>query len=456
MARSRRALTLVSALAVVFVARAAGQPVPPTPASLPDPAAVLLPPVESAPPAVRVTPVRSDSALPVADSVRDDPPPFRDPPRQREPAARIRWDDGPTTRVRAVDYEESQRTSTTAAPDAGRRDADPYEYLTGGRREHFRSSRKDDDLPRLQDPADERDLGERLGDRIDTLLGRGKSREDGRRHFESDREFANFVSPVSNPFFAEDPRSLTELRPVVIYQRIPDAQPTFRGGSTAFFGGQARLAFTPRVSVVVNKVGFSQFNPGSAAAVRGGNGLSEFWLGPKVVVYRDPQFQSLISVGTTFQIPLGAEGPFQNTGRLSVVPYVSAGQKLMSTAWGTFQGQASGGYSFGTTRDRSDFFFASAHLDFDIMNQHRFYPLAELNWFGYTTNGQARALGVEGRDLANIGAAAKGANLVTWALGGRVRSKNTFWEVGAAFEGPLVGPRDLFRYRFTIDLIWRY
>ena len=56
--------------------------------------------------------------------------------------------------------------------------------------------------------------------------------------------------------------------------------------------------------------------------------------------------------------------------------------------------------------------------------------------------------GVEGRDLANIGAASKGANLVTWALGGRVRSKNSFWEFGAAFEGPLVGPRDLLQYRF--------
>ena len=107
-------------------------------------------------------------------------------------------------------------------------------------------------------------------------------------------------------------------------------------------------------------------------------------------------------------------------------------------------------------RDRSDFFYTSAHLDFDIANGHRFYPVAELNWFSYTTNGQARPISTEGRDFANVGAAAKGNNLVTWTLGMRWRSLNGRWEIGGGYEGYMFGQRGLFDGRFMLDFIWRF
>ncbi len=428
MARPRLALRLATVLVAVAGVRAAAQPVPPpNPASLPDPAAILLPPVANAEPAPRTR-----SALP-----------------EREPAATMRLDADDAVPVRTADYDRARITSTSYSDaDSARRKAadDPFGYLTDGMSRR-RSAAIDDD----------RGLGEKLGERIDELLGRGKKAVDGGgRRFESDRAFANFISPLSNPFYFEDPRSLTEVRAIGLFQGIPKDQGAFRGGNAMFFGGQARLALSERWSVVVNKVGVSLFNPGDGSTLPDKVGLSELWVGPKFVIVRDPEFKTLLSAGATFQIPLGAGGVYQDTGRLSVVPYVTAAQKLMGTAWGTFNGMAAGGYSFSTNRDRSDFFFASAHLDFDVMNKNQFYPLAELNWFGYTTDGQARAFGVEGRDLANIGAANKGANLVTWALGGRYRSKNSFWEFGAAFEGPLFGPRGLFNYRVTVDLIWRY
>src|SRR5205085_9724483 len=39
--------------------------------------------------------------------------------------------------------------------------------------------------------------------------------------FESDHCLDTFSSPVTNPFLFEDPRSLTELRPIFIWQKIP-------------------------------------------------------------------------------------------------------------------------------------------------------------------------------------------------------------------------------------------
>jgi hypothetical protein len=184
-------------------------------------------------------------------------------------------------------------------------------------------------------------------------------------------------------------------------------------------------------------------------------GLSELWLGPKVVIIENPEFKTLLSAGATFQIPLGSSSVFQNTGKLSIVPYVSAAQEFLKTEWGSFNAMASGGYSFSTNRQRSDFFYVSGHLDFNLGNRNRFYPFFEANWFSYTSNGQSSTIGVEGRDLINFGSAASGSNLVTGAFGARFKiSKH--WEVGGAFEFPLVGPRDLFRNRFLVDLSFRY
>lgn len=429
MARPRLALRLATALMVVAGVRAAAQPVPPpNPATLPDPAAILLPPVANAHPD-EITPARR-SALP-----------------EREPAATMRLDAADAVPVRAADYDRARTTGNSyTEPGSTRRKVtdDPFGYLTDGL--FHRSSAQPED----PGPMD------KFGKKVGELVGIGKERADGGRRFESDRAFANFASPLTNPFYFEDPRSLTEVRAIGLFQGIPQDQGAFRGGNTMFFGGQARVALGQRWSLVVNKVGASLFNPGSESTLPDGVGMSELWVGPKFVIIRDPEHKTLLTGGVTFQIPLGSSSVYQNTGNLSVVPYVTAAQKLLGTAWGTFNGMAAGGYSFATNSQRSDFFFMSAHLDFDVMNQQQFFPLAELNWFGYTTDGQARTIGVEGRDLANMGAANKGANLVTWALGGRYRSKNSFWELGAAFEGPLFGPRGLFNYRFTVDIIWRY
>jgi hypothetical protein len=454
MARLRLALMLATALTAAAMSRADAQPVPTNPTSLPDPAAILLPPVANDDSTFPLQPVRTRSTLPeltptLRETTRTLPVPTA------EPVARIRLQEDDYVTVRATDYEQSQRASTSYSdPDSARRGTnDPYGYLMNG---------LDDRKSRSSGvAADDRSFTDKIGDRIDSLLGRGKGgltgglkRDDGRR-FNSDRAFEGFISPVTNPFFFEDPRSLTEIRPIALFQQIPSGQPSFRGGNSMFFGTQARLALGDRWSVVMNKIGASLFRPGSGSALSSETGLSELWIGPKVVLIRNPEFQTLVSAGATFQIPLGSKGVFQDTGNLSITPYVSAAQKLMSTEWGTINGLASAGYSFSVNKDRSDFFYASAHIDFDVNNKHRFYPLAELNWFAYTTDGRSRTLGVEGRDLANIGAASKGANLVTWAIGGRYKA-NDRWEFGAAFEAPLIGPRDLFRSRFTIDLIWRY
>lgn len=299
---------------------------------------------------------------------------------------------------------------------------------------------------------------EKFGDK---LFGTGDGNVlgvDGGGWFQSDHCFPTYVSPITNPFLFEDPRSVTEVRPIFIYQKVPSREPVLNGGDLYWIGTQARIAFTNRFSVVINKLGgmgvspsnnFNGFFDGSQF------GFSEFWLGPKFTLIRNTETGTLLAAGATFQLPIGSNNVYQNTGDLSIVPYLSFGKNFWQSTYGSFNGLIGTGYSASVNSKRSDYYYLSAHLDYDIGNFHRFYPVAELNWFTYTKNGTTSPLNFEGRDLINFGSASQGSNLLTGALGMRFKVFS-YSEIGGAFEIPLIGNRDLFDYRFTLDYIWRF
>ena len=290
-----------------------------------------------------------------------------------------------------------------------------------------------------------------MGEKLDGVFGARNG-----EWFRSDHLFDGFISPVSNPFLFEDPRSLTEVRPIFIYQGVPSSQPDFKGGHISFFGTQARVAFTDRWSLVLHKFGGIAVSPDNDSVFDSKTGFAEIWLGPKFTFYRGEETGSIAAAGLQFQLPVGTAGAFQNTGTLSLVPYVSYGQNfLRDFRLGSFNFLASTGYAFSTNKERSDYYWLSAHLDFDAGNLHRFYPLFELNWVINTTNGTSTPIGAEGRDLINFGGQARGSGLLTGALGGRVKITEAA-QIGAAFEFPFAGRKDFFRYRFTVDFILRY
>lgn len=281
-------------------------------------------------------------------------------------------------------------------------------------------------------------------------------RGNGHKPFESDKGFLDFVSPISNPLLAEDPRSVTELRPIYIYQTIPSNQYYFKGGNTQYFGLQGRLAFTDRFSMVVNRIGGDIFSPGSTSGLASHTGLSEIWLAPKFSFYRDVDTQTLFTGGLMFQMPVGNGNVYQNTGGLSLVPYLSYGQQMWKTGIGTFSIMNNFGYSFGTSNRRSDYFYDTIQLSLDAVDFHRVYPVIEMSWFHYSSNGQDRPdLRFEGRDLANIGSYAKGRNYLSIAPGVRFNITDS-WQLGVSTEFPINGSRDLMKFRLGVDLIWRY
>jgi len=400
-------------------------------------------------------PIAPGIYLPPAKSNGNDLPGSKEPPVEKpiKPIA-PKKDDAPAAKfslpkdiktVGADEFDDSKPSRKGLGSKAPETE-ELVDYLTSSRRRE--KKKKDDELwssGRLPDFDD-------FGDKVKNVLD-----PDGPRtgFIATDHAYDCFISPVTNPFFFEDPRALTEIRPIFIYQKIPNLQPNFAGGSMFFYGAQARIALGQRFSIVMNKLGGITVNDGPNSPYGDNNGFAEFWVGPKVTLYRNEDTGTLFAAGATFQIPVGSDKVYQDTGSLSIVPYASFAKSFFKNSMGNFNFLASAGYSFSTNDQRSEYLYASGHLDFDIGSNHRWYPLVELNWFQYTKSGNARFIKGEGRDLVNFGSESKGSGLLTAAAGGRFKlTRNT--ELGAAYEFPIFGNKDFFQGRVTLDFIWRY
>lgn len=348
--------------------------------------------------------------------------------------------------------------------DRGRTPAETASRTRRGEDREARGARLRDPDAKLMnynrdDDRDRRPIGSWLDENTRDL--RAEVREWGekdqdRLQWESDRVFKDFVSPISNPMLAEDPRALTELRPLFIYQTIPKKQYLYQGGNTEFFGLQARLAFTERFSVVLNRLGGNIFNPGDTSPLDSEMGLSEIWIAPKFAFWRDADTHTIGTAGVIFQMPFGGSSVYQDTGSLSLVPYFSYGTRLWKTQAGQFTMQNTVGYALSRSDLRSDYLYDTVQLSLDLLDGHRFFPVVELSWFHYTTDGTERpGLAFEGRDLANVGSPVSGRNFLSIAPGFRFNLTPSM-QFGLSAEFQLLGTKDLHEFRLGVDFIWRY
>jgi hypothetical protein len=318
-----------------------------------------------------------------------------------------------------------------------------------------------------QNPAPTRHFLDGPRDFFGGLFGKGKFDSDGRHHwFESDHCFDDFISPVSNPFYFEDPRALTEARPLFIYQGAPTGNPIYHGSDIEFFGVQGRVAFTNWFSLVVSKLGYiwSEVHD----PIDGFNshaGFAEINIGPKFTFLRCEGTGTIGAAGLNFVIPAGSSKVQQDTGSLTLEPYVSFGQRFGRTKYGTFHALSTLGFNASTDNERTNNFFTSLHIDFDYADAHKIYPLLELNYFHYTDNGRARDFQVngqdiftfEGRDLYNFGSRnVAGHDDLSIAVGARYKLNENI-QFGAVAEFPLIEEhKDLMDFRLTFDVIFRY
>jgi hypothetical protein len=263
----------------------------------------------------------------------------------------------------------------------------------------------------------------------------------------SDHDFDDFISPMTNPVFFEDPRTLTEARVIFMNHTIPRLTGvTTSSDSIQLYAVQVRAALTDELSFIATKDGY---------VVSGSPLLDDGWAdvaaGLKYNLYSDTCNHRLLSAGLTYEMPVGSTQTLQGNGDGEFHLFLT-GMTEFGDEWHWISGL---GIRLPVDNSaENQVFYWSNHVDREIVND--VYFLGELNWYNWMSSATAFPLPIEGGDLINLGSAGvAGNNIVTAALGLKYKPSGNM-ELGIAFECPISNRRDLIENRLTADWILRY
>ena len=257
--------------------------------------------------------------------------------------------------------------------------------------------------------------------------------------------YSDFISPITNPVFFEDPRNLTEARFIYINHGLPAA---LGGGDLNVMALQLRAAITDRLSIIATKDGFIFAGPDAPID----DGWADVAAGLKYLIYADPDTQRLLSGGVVYEIPAGTPRAAQGNGDGEFNLFLTGGAQL-GDSWHVIS--TPGLRLPSNTSTETQMFYWSNHLDRKLGWQG-WYALTELNWYHYMSNGNGGINGIGGLDLFNLGSTnVAGLNVLTWAFGLKYKLTQLS-EIGIAYEIPVTSNLDVIRNRLTFDIRLRY
>jgi hypothetical protein len=259
----------------------------------------------------------------------------------------------------------------------------------------------------------------------------------------SDHCYDDFISPITNPVFFEDPRNLTEARLIFLNHKVPLAA---GGGDVQLYALQIRAALTDRLSLIATKDGYIvSDNPVV------GDGWADISAGLKYLLYSDPASQTLASGGVVYEIPIGSHNAQQDNGDGTFDLFLTGGSQICCN--GHWIG--AGGFVLPTDDEaNSTWCYISNHFDYEFHSG--WYALMEYNWYHWLESGSNGIPGVEGGDLFNFGSTGVAGNdIVTGAFGVKYKPSANM-EIGVAWELPLTERRDVLENRLAFDWILRY
>ena len=271
----------------------------------------------------------------------------------------------------------------------------------------------------------------------------------------SDHCFDDFISPMINFVFFEDPRTVTELRPIFVNHWVPDVIGSGipAGGDIQLYALQFRLALSERLSLIAVKDGY--IVDGTEGALDGllSDGWAAVTAGLKYNLVRDPCSGTIGSVGLTYEVPIGSQRALQDIGDGEFHLFFTGGQRYL-------QGNAHWLTSIGYRQAVDDEVQNSAihwsnHLDLHLGNG--FYLFTEATWWHWTDDADTGLpLGVAGQDLFNLSSTnVVGNDLLTQSLGVKLKTQPN-QEIGIAYEFPLTDFKDVIDSRLMVDLILRF
>lgn len=259
-----------------------------------------------------------------------------------------------------------------------------------------------------------------------------------------DTRFDDFISPVTNPIYFQDPRIQSEARFIFLNNWFPNG---LGGGKAQVYALQVRAALTENLSFIATKDGFTV-----SQSPLLDDGWADVAAGLQYNFYKNAETQTLLSTGMVFEIPAGSPQALQGNGDGEFHLFLTGGTKL-GDYWHFLSGS---GFVLPSNRSQqSQIWYWSNHLDYQV-GDTGLYLLGEMNWFHWMSGSNAFPVSVEGLDYANLGSVGVGGNnILTAALGARFKPTPN-QEIGAAFQIPLTNRRDIMDSRLTIDWIYRF
>jgi hypothetical protein len=271
----------------------------------------------------------------------------------------------------------------------------------------------------------------------------------------SDHCFDDFISPMINFVYFEDPRTLTEVRPIFVTQQVPDTIGAGipAGGSAQLYALHVRVALSERLSFIAVKDGYIVDNTEGSLDTLVDDGWAGVAAGLKYNLFRDTQSGTLASTGFTYEIPMGSASSLQDIGDGQFHFFLTGGQRFLD---GNAHLLTSAGYRVPVDGAvQTEAIHWSNHLDFRLTD--RFYVFTEAAWWHWTDDAtDGLPLGVAGQDLFNLSSTnVAGNDLVTQNVGMKFKPRSNI-ESGIAYEFPVTGFQDIIKDRLMIDLIIRY
>lgn len=272
----------------------------------------------------------------------------------------------------------------------------------------------------------------------------------------SDHAFDDFISPMIDFVHFEDPRNLTELRPIFVHQNLPATLGPGNvpaNGSIQLYALQFRIALTERLSLIAVKDGYIVDNSEGALDTLLNSGWADVTAGLKYNLVRNVETGTLLSGGFTYEIPLGSEGALQAQGDGQFHFFVTGGQRLLG---GNAHYMTSFGWQLPVDQSvQSTSVQWHNHLDVRVFD--KFYLFTENSWWHWVDDAETgNAFGISGIDLLNLSdTAVEGNDVVTHNVGMKLKP-NRNCELGFAYEFPLTDFKDIMEDRYTFEAILRY
>jgi hypothetical protein len=264
----------------------------------------------------------------------------------------------------------------------------------------------------------------------------------------SDTAFPRFIGPSTNPWFAKDPRSLTEARLLGVLNWTPEGHPWGQNLDQSYLL-QGRVALSKRWSAFIDKSGYTFLNRGPEGKVDGWNNLG---IGAKYLLVRDVENQFLVSAAVQYEAPTGEASVYQRPSDGSITGVMTIGKEL-NCFWhvlGNF------GVRAPLSNESSTLFFSQLHVDYEVAGW--LHPLVELNYYRVLSEGRGVYPSGYGQGDAFIDWSVPGtvdSDLVTIAAGFRAKCNRSL-EIGVTYERPLTETPRLLDHRIVAELILRY